>query len=100
MSVTLDHASAIGDRFAAILSAWLGASTMAAIRAENARRRAAGDAVSCAAHDFCDANVAMAEAFAAVAGREPDAGAATDVALWNAAYSSALARHLTDKAEG
>lgn len=93
-----EQAAAIGDRFAAILGEWLGADIMAAVRAENAKRRAAGDAYSCAAHDYCDANMAMAEAFEAVTGREPDAGDDDDSAIWNAAYAHAMAARLT--AEG
>lgn len=94
---TADTAERIGDRFAAILTEWLGARTMATVRARNSEWQAADPTTSaCAAHDFCDANMAMAEAFEAVVGREPDVDAEGDTQLWNAAYDHAMRKHLTN----
>lgn len=41
-------------------------------------------------HDFCDANMTMQRAFAAVFGREPDLNDAQNLAVWNDAASLAL----------
>ncbi len=40
----------------------------------------------CATHDFCDANMTMAEAFESVVGHGLDCGSDDDCALWNAAW--------------
>lgn len=40
----------------------------------------------CATHDFCDANMLMAEAFEEVQGREPDVASEDDAAVWSAAW--------------
>ncbi len=45
---------------------------------------------TCATHNFCDANVYMAEAFEATVGREPDTSEQGDVAMWNSAWDMAL----------
>lgn len=45
----------------------------------------------CHSHDFCDANVYMAEAFEAVMGRENDVSCARDADLWNDAWTIAKA---------
>jgi hypothetical protein len=95
----------VGDRFAAILTEWLGEAIMAQVRQDNTGREDG----SCAAHDHCDANEAMSEAFTEIVGREPftphdntDRDATSDeqeldCLLWNAAYRHATAQHLTNK---
>jgi len=50
---------------------------------------------SCATHDFLDANVHMAAAFAGVVKRPFDADAEGDVAVWNMAWEIARAERLT-----
>ncbi len=105
-------AQRIAAKYADILREWLGDATMAAIRATNTERRAKGDTCSCAAHDHCDANIAMQDAFESVVGRgiylpyQVDNGEATaeqadaDLTLWNAAYEHAMRHHLTVQSEG
>lgn len=44
---------------------------------------------ACATHDFCDANMLMAEAFESVMGRKLDGNSDDDMALWNTAWSIA-----------
>jgi hypothetical protein len=98
----------IADAFANILSDWLTADQWAEMQARNVDY---SDGV-CASHDFCDANMAMAEAFETVTGREPAFGfdtladgspvdpaaaiqADVDCDAWNAAWVIAKLRHLT-----
>lgn len=45
----------------------------------------------CASHDFCDANMAMLEAFIRVLGREPMINDDADLGLWNSAWAMAKA---------
>ncbi|ABM97114.1 hypothetical protein [Methylibium petroleiphilum] len=86
--------------FAAKLHEWLSPEEMAEVVARNA---ASTDPLVCASHDFCDANMAMAEAFEATQGREilfpsdVESGACTqeqsdaDLALFNSAWDLAKA---------
>lgn len=46
----------------------------------------------CATHDFCDANMVMAEAFKNVFGREVDINDDADTDLWNTAWDLAKAK--------
>jgi hypothetical protein len=66
--------------------------------AEMRRRNATPDycAGICASHDFCDANMPMAEAFEGLMGREIDTQSDADVALWNEAWSIAKREYLTE----
>lgn len=53
---------------------------------------------TCASHDFCDANMNMAEAFADIVGREPlddDGMSDASIELWNAAWGIAKPLYLT-----
>lgn len=59
------------------------------ILARNRALRAEGGRSSCATHDFCDANMLMADAFLAVTGREPDCESDADAALWSDAWDLA-----------
>ena len=75
--------------FAEVLHEWL---TPAQMREVVARNEHYGNA--CASHDFCDANMAMDEAFTKTQGRELEMGEGTrqsraDVALWNGAWAIA-----------
>jgi hypothetical protein len=63
---------------------------------EMRRRNAAStDSNVCASHDFCDANVVMAEAVRMVIGREVDHMNEADTAIWNRAWKLAYNRHLS-----
>lgn len=53
----------------------------------------------CASHDFCDANMTMAEAFRAIMGREIDHQSDDDSATWSAAWDIAKRDYLTAKGE-
>ncbi len=93
----------IGERFADRLTDSFSEAEMAEVRARNARPSYQGDNAPCASHDFCDANMPMAEAFEAVMGRElrldeTKHGAVAveaDCALWGTAWTFAKTRHLT-----
>lgn len=61
------------------------------LRAVVARNRASGDPNGCASHDFCDANMPMAEAFEEVLGADPEEPDDCDPALWDAAWDRAKA---------
>lgn len=56
-----------------------------------ARNTAETDATICHSHDFCDANVPMAMAFAVVLGREVDLRIPEDVRIWNETWAIAKA---------
>ena len=47
------------------------------------------DSMSCASHDFCDANVVMATAFQNLTGREILFDSDADILLWNDAWTIA-----------
>ena len=91
----------IAEVFAAIVREWLTAAEFAEMRRLNA---AETEPNVCHSHDYCDANIAMDEAFRRVLGRGPlDDGArdpvddgmtAANVALWNEAFSIATREHL------
>jgi hypothetical protein len=89
----------LAAEFVAVLAEWLTPEEFA----EMQRRNVTATDLDCASHDFCDANMAMDAAFSRALGREPDVmdrddGAeGPDVALWNAAWSTAKP-HLTARA--
>lgn len=109
------QAHMIAKAFADVLGDWLTANQWA----EMQRRNASPNRVEgvCHSHDFCDSNMAMAEAFESVTGREPassyethydaatgqhvaddpaeEAQCVTDSALWNAAWNIAKPRYFT-----
>jgi hypothetical protein len=59
-------------------------------------RNRRNDPQVCASHDFCDANVVMAAAFAEVTGEEPDTvNCEGDLNLWNDAWGIARRDFLT-----
>jgi hypothetical protein len=104
----------LAKAFATVLGDWLTANQWAEMRAANVNHRDDG---VCASHNYCDSNMAMAEAFKSVTGREPSASFEThydadagqhvaddpaeeaqclaDSALWNAAWDIAKPRYLT-----
>lgn len=59
-----------------------------------ARNVSAGPGV-CASHDFCDANMPMADAFESIMGRPVDPANDDDAALWSAAWNVAHKERLT-----
>lgn len=100
----------LANEFATVLREWLSPDEFATMRETNARYARDGITYSdgshgtadgvCASHDYCDANVAMGEAFERIVGREsvmPSEGpqGEHDQALWNSAWALAKARHLT-----
>lgn len=60
------------------------------------RNRDETDPSVCHSHDFCDANMAMDEAFRNVTGRPAKAADPDDQALWNAAWDEAKATDMTE----
>lgn len=86
---------ALADRFAFELRGWLSRREWDEVLARNAREPA--DSAVCHSHDFCDANMAMDEAFAVVVGRTPDTGSDADAKLWSAAWADAKRRYLTGR---
>lgn len=82
-------ATRIAQDFAARLRAELTAEEMAEVNRRNATAEYQNGA--CATHDFCDANMPMAEAFAAATGREIDLSSDDDARLWSAAWDAARA---------
>lgn len=81
-----DDAEKIARKFAEGLTEDLGAGTVAEIVRLNATPAYAG---CCASHDFCDANMVMADAFEEVLGHALDAGDETHAALVNRAWDLA-----------
>jgi len=85
----------VGDEFVAILTDWLTGYEMHLIRHFNATP---AYAYSCASHNFCDANMAMATAFDALTDCAFDLDDQAHVDLFNAAWDYAKINHLTKKA--
>lgn len=69
--------------FSNVLKEWLTSEQMAEVVKRNDLPAYAN---ACATHDFCDANMAMAEAFEKVLGREFEFGSDEDDALFNGAW--------------
>jgi hypothetical protein len=93
----------IGDTFAALLREWLEPHEWDAMRRENAE---CTDPRICASGDYCDSNMAMADAFEihnvplwkhGGDWDNEDEGMREDAfPLWNAAWNYAKAKHLTE----
>ena len=79
----------LADAFAAVLRTWLTADEITAIDAANRAEDPARNI--CHSHDYCDANMAMWEAFEDVVGREPVDGEPDDT-LWVDAWNVAQER--------
>lgn len=79
--------TALAKEFCAVIAEWLTPQQMDIVRERN-RTIAAG---CCATHDFCDANMAMAEAFENLAGFEPDTADDDVSRIWSTAWNLALA---------
>lgn len=95
-TTTLPTKEALADYFVATLKDWLTPEEWSAMRKRN---RLYGDgSKSCASHEFCDANMAMHEAFVAC-GCDPEKQWGGDYAasdeftvLWGAAWEHAMPR--------
>lgn len=83
-------AEAIGDKFAAVLAEWLSPEHLARVRELN---RAEQNPGVCHSHDYCDANMAMLEAFESF-GIEVDVQDDEQRALWGRAWDHAIREHL------
>lgn len=83
---------AVGDKFAKLLRREL---TDAEFREMRVRNREEPDSGICHSHDFCDANMPMAEALLVVTGCEPSFDHDAITELWNQAFDYAKAEHLT-----
>lgn len=94
MSARVDLETAIADtysriaerlsyRFGEELADYIGRDKVADVRALNA---ADPDKRICHSHDFCDANMAMFDAFRKLMGRDVDMESDTDKALWSDAW--------------
>jgi hypothetical protein len=89
-------AKTVAREFSKVLHSWLSKEEMALVVARNAAQT---DALICHSHDFCDANMAMAEAFSNLGlktaadlsegGENPEWDAS--VSLWNEAWGIAKA---------
>lgn len=83
----------IGNRFALILNSWLTPEQLEAVKSENAKDTTT---LNCASHNFCDANMAMVEAFEFFQEELPDDdGDQAQFDLWNKAWDYAKKTHLT-----
>lgn len=76
----------IAHEFTRILKDWLPVADWLQVVSRNAEEQ---DSNICHSHDFCDANMAMAEAFEKVVGRECVANDDADIALMGAAWDEA-----------
>lgn len=95
---TTTQIAQIADQFAAVLREWLSEKEWIEMRVRNSEQYYSG--TICASHDFCDANMAMLEAFKQVTGRDPDlAESDEDHRLWSEAWRLAKATHLTAPAK-
>lgn len=92
----------LGRRFVEILRSWLTPGEWSQMQTLNAAEPE-GDDFCCHSHDFCDANMAMIEAFAKIHDREPfyacdeadEQAVELDLTLINAAWSWAKGNGLS-----
>jgi len=94
-----ERAATIALEFCNVLRAWLTPVEMSKVIVRNRAWALEGDKSACATHDFCDANMAMDEAFKRVLGRGclliedcvSDDEKQADTNLWNEAWGIAKA---------
>lgn len=65
---------------------------------ETCRELNASYGPSCPTHDFCDANVTMADAFDEVTGEDMDLQSSMHIAIWNAAWDLCRANNYREVA--
>lgn len=82
----------IADRFAEVLRSWLTPDEFAEMKRLNETPEYADGC--CASHNYCDANMAMDEAWHAIKGSAINADDETQAALWNQSWELARALHL------
>ena len=82
----------MAERFADLLAEEIGPDKFERIKALNRTPEYASPI--CASHDFCDANMVMAQAFEEVAGHAPEANSESDADIWNAAWDHARQKGL------
>lgn len=82
------HTSELAHEFSRILRDWLTEDEIEQVIERNAE---VDDPAVCASHDFCDANMAMYEAFERVMGHPIDTRKKADVAVWDKAWNMAKA---------
>lgn len=82
------HTSELAHEFSRVLREWLTDDEMEQVIERNAE---VDDPRVCASHDFCDANMAMYEAFERVMGHPIDTRKKADVAMWDKAWNMAKA---------
>ena len=82
------HTSELAHEFSRILRDWLTEDEIEQVIERNAE---VDDPAVCASHDFCDANMAMYEAFERVMGHPIDTRKKADVAMWDKAWNMAKA---------
>jgi hypothetical protein len=85
-SEILQEVALLARQFADVLHVWL---TPAEFAEMQRRNRTPKYDKHCASHDFCDANIAMEDAFKRTFGREPNLESDTDIDLWNKAWDVA-----------
>lgn len=78
----------LAHEFSRVLREWLTDDEMEQVIERNAE---VDDPRVCASHDFCDANMAMYEAFERVMGHPIDTRKKADVAMWDKAWNMAKA---------
>jgi hypothetical protein len=83
----------IADRFATILLDWLTPVQFLEMKHRNENNPTYADGAY-ASHDFCDANMAMHEAFQSVTGHCAAVDSEADTALWNDAWVLARKRYI------
>lgn len=83
----------LATAFVGVLHDWLTDEEFEEVRRRN-REGYEDSAYACASHDFCDANLAMEEAWLKVLGRSPDLDDQDDTKTWNAAWELAHQRSL------
>lgn len=74
----------VANEFSKVLHEWLTDDEM-----KEVIKRNEDDMMCCASHDFCDANMAMDEAFTKVFNREFDMESDHDNKIWNDAWTAA-----------
>ena len=84
-------AADIGWEFSSLLRRDLGRDVMIEIVGKNGTKEYAGNI--CATHDYCDANVVMAEAFNNLCGRVIELERVEDMRLWSEAWGYAKANN-------
>lgn len=81
-----DDERELAFRFSRVLSEWLSHKDMEVVRRKNRVAHAKRDYSVCHSHDFCDANMAMDEAWRSLFVRAPGVQEPADASLWEAAW--------------